>query len=444
MSYHQTRVIEKFLQRTIYLLVFFIVLFLPTQLSLRFWPEWSKVWGVRVDYLSIYFTLSELLVVLLNCFYLIQQLLKDNFRNRFILLIRLIKNNPIILVLMTLLFALILFNLTVSIVPLLSFYTIFKYLTLIVFVFVVLSLDNKIILKYVFTPLIISSVGVFVIGVFQVLMGHTIGGILYYLGERTFSVQTPGISLNYFFGKPLLRMYSTFSHPNSLAGYMLVLGSIILFFKKPDNFLNRKIKYLVLIIVIFTLGLTFSKGAILTLLILLGMYFLEKRVRIILNKSYLFLSLLISISFVSLIIFKGVNIKEFPQSESERIEQLDVVREAIIQNIFFGTGAGTNILSQVNFNDKIIRWQLQPVHNIYLLLINEYGFLGMTILYFLFGHLMERDKNRNIIYSVMAILLTGMFDHYWITLPQNRLLVALLFGLLLSNRKHKTKTGVEN
>lgn len=47
------------------------VFFLPTQLALHFWPSYSFVFGIRVDYLSpaIYFT--DILVAVLLAFYIV-------------------------------------------------------------------------------------------------------------------------------------------------------------------------------------------------------------------------------------------------------------------------------------------------------------------------------------------------------------------------------------
>ena len=45
---------------------------------------------------------------------------------------------------------------------------------------------------------------------------------MYFIGERTFTGQTPGIATVALNGNLLLRPYGTFPHPNVLAGFLLV------------------------------------------------------------------------------------------------------------------------------------------------------------------------------------------------------------------------------
>ena len=43
---------KRFLEALEKILLFLFVLLIPTQLGKHFWPEWSRVVGIRVDYLS--------------------------------------------------------------------------------------------------------------------------------------------------------------------------------------------------------------------------------------------------------------------------------------------------------------------------------------------------------------------------------------------------------
>ena len=63
----------------------------------------------------------------------------------------------------------------------------------------------------------------------QFINQRSIGGLFYYLGERTFGAQTPGIADASINGQLFLRPYATFSHPNVLAGF-LVVAMLYLFF----------------------------------------------------------------------------------------------------------------------------------------------------------------------------------------------------------------------
>jgi predicted Abi (CAAX) family protease len=63
--------------------------------------------------------------------------------------------------------------------------------------------------------------------------------------------------------------------------------------------------------------------------------------------------------------------------------------------------------------------------------MSEVGIGGLLLLYFLFskilGGLLYR-RNTGIFLAVIFIMITGLFDHYWLTLQQNMLLLAFVVG----------------
>jgi O-antigen ligase len=75
---------------------------------------------------------------------------------------------------------------------------------------------------------------------------------------------------------------------------------------------------------------------------------------------------------------------------------------------------------------------LQPIHNLYLLILTETGIIGLS--FFLVMNLLYLKKiisrqRVNLMIVWLAVLLTGLTDHYWLTLQQNFLLLGLVFGL---------------
>src|SRR5580692_2023869 len=56
------------------LLLSLFFLFLPTQLGKHFWPDFSIVSGIRIDYLSPIIYVTDILVVLLFAFFLVRQM----------------------------------------------------------------------------------------------------------------------------------------------------------------------------------------------------------------------------------------------------------------------------------------------------------------------------------------------------------------------------------
>ena len=107
----------------------------------------------------------------------------------------------------------------------------------------------------------------------------------------------------------------------------------------------------------------------------------------------------------------------------------------------FGVGLG-NFL--VRLPDYLVSRQiyfLQPVHNIYLLLLSEAGVIGIIILVFIgfmllkheAGSMKQEIKINHMSFmihtSLFTLLFLGLFDHYSLTLQQGQLLFVLIAGL---------------
>lgn len=372
--------IEKYL---LLLLIFLI----PTQLAYHFWPSWAFIFGIRVDFLAPALYLTDILIV---------YLIATNFR--------LIK--PFIKYLITPL-AIAIANIIFSTSTPESLYRWLKIFEMIFFA-IYLSKENVLKKNELVGALFYSSILYSLVGLAQFLIGHTIGGIFYFLGERTFNINTPAIALVNLFDRNFLRAYSTFSHPNSFAGYLGIV--LILFFTTKyikRNFLN----YFLLIILIVTFFMTFSLGALTAIFLLL---LFRNR-----EKLGLFTAVISSLllSIVSPILSK--NGYFFSEKILGRLELAQFSGKIISQNFLIGTGLGTFI---INIPYRF----LQPVHNIFLLVFAETGIFGLLIFSFL---LLTLVKKSPLIF--LFIIFTGLFDHYTLTLQQNLLLFSLLSGLAL-------------
>ena len=192
----------------------FFLFLLPTQLGKHFFPPFSYINGVRVDYLSPTIYLTDIIIFLLFLF---------NFKA----VINFFKNKNVLLGL-----GLLLINSLLAKNQLTAFYQLIR----IVEFLIVFSLGRQLFKiikeKLLLIILLLTSSFQLILAALQLISKHSIQGIFYFFGERLFSLSTPGIAKAAFQGIEFLRPYGTFSHPNSLSGFFLLLYFFVLTNKK--------------------------------------------------------------------------------------------------------------------------------------------------------------------------------------------------------------------
>ena len=109
-----------------------------------------------------------------------------------------------------------------------------------------------------------------------------------------------------------------------------------------------------------------------------------------------------------------------PNSFFERQDLVIQSLQVIKQHLWLGVGLG----NFVNFVPTI----RQPVHNIYLLLIAELGLPAASVLIIGFLKYLYKIENWKLKIATLSILVTGLVDHYWLTLPQNILLLVVMLA----------------
>ena len=380
------------------LILFIFVLFLPSQLSRHFWPAASFISGIQVDYLSptLYFT--DFLALIIICLFL------PKVRTRYAYLFG---------------GAFILINCLFSLSPAFTFY---KWIRFVFYLFTGLSLWIAV-TKYskaVILGLTGSILWVSVLAWGQFLHGSSLGGLWTYLGERPLLTSMPLVAkVNTNFGV-FLRPYATFPHPNALAGYLLVSCLLIYFYLiKKFNCPPSTVNYQLLLktglcIGIFTIPLTFSLPAIL----------LEAAFLIKVTIKKLRLPYGISLLLIVLLSF-GLFWSLRPPSVSERAYLFKKSFSLISSRPLTGVGLGSFPLYSYPLNHFPLQLSWQPVHNIFLLFITELGIpASFVISYLIFKHLLK-IKNLKLKIIFLAIIVTGMVDHYWLTSHQNILLLLL-------------------
>ena len=427
---------------------FLLLVFLPTQLGLHFWPEWATVLGRRVDYLSPTLYLTDLLVLAtLVCWFISNVGVipaaepgsirrnsgKTGFRVKpgmtagalaFLLFIFInivfATNKPVALYAW----------LKLTEFGLLGFY-IFKTkpsLSLIVFGLV---------------PAVFYSS---LIAFAQFFLQHSVGGLLWWLGERTFNLNTPGIAhvnLCSPFSEScqlLLRPYATFSHPNVLAGFLAVTLPLVISqlsnnqLVKPSN-LKKIIYSTVLIMGVAALTLTFSRSGLMA-----GALGIIITARIAVQTKKLKKFLLFScVILIFITLFQLRNISLTDESLVVR-EQLNAAAAKLwSQSPIFGIGFGNFLVELPQVLPSRSVYFLQPVHNIYLLILSETGIIGLILFLWLIWKsigkaISKNERNHFITYhlSLITLLLLGLVDHYPLTLQQGQLLLSFLLSLSLA------------
>lgn len=384
-------------------LLLVLVFLIPTQLALHFWPSYSFVFGIRIDYLSPAIYLTDILILLLLIF---------NFKLLFNFILKYKKW-------LTVLFILIFVNIASSTQVYIS---LFKWLKLIeMFVFGVYICLRKDIFKTetVQKTLFYSAIFFSLIGIAQFILGRTIGGLFYLLGERSFSILTPGIALVKIQGMDFLRAYSTFPHPNALAGF---LGVLIIFLWSDNFFRKNTTHFLGLFIIFICLVLTFSFSSISSILIIMVWKVLN------LNKKGLLATVLLLSLLMPFFSEQTLNLeKKLSDNVFQRLELSVYSGKMISERFMTGEGLNTFIVNMPRLKGFTgYLWYLQPVHNIFLLVFSETGILGILIFSYLIFKFVKKPKLGLV---VLFIVLTGFTDHYWLTIQQNVFLLSLLVSL---------------
>ena len=406
------------------------IFLLPVQAGYHFWPSWAYVFGIRVDYFSPTLYLTDLLGIFLFFLWVIELF---NKRKRVLIL----KRKSFYLIFFFL-FASVNIVFSLSLFP-----ALLKWAKLIQLIFLGIffkSQKKQNLERLIIKPLLLSLGFFSLIGVAQFLKGESLG-LFYFLGERNFSVTTPGISLVNIAGRDFLRSYSTFSHPNSLAGFVLV-GLVVGYGYLKEKGLQLDIlgKFSFFIGSLAIL-LSFSANIFLSLLIFVLLYLLNTKAPYYFKKSIVLLfsaSLIFSISapfFSERILMKNFDLGE---SYSERLSSAATAGKFFSKNPLNGVGLNNFILASSKITSyPSYYWKLQPVHNIFLLVLAETGIIGLFFFLSMFFSAIKNSLSKNLwlVIPLALIVTTGLFDHYWLTLQQNQLLFSLIVGLALKKKE---------
>lgn len=415
-----------------FLFFYLLILFLPTQLGKHFFPPFSFVYGLRIDYLSPTLYLTDILIFLVFIFSL------KSFLGRLVTEYK----KPLFYFFLFILFLLI--GVSVSKNPPVGFFGILKiieYVSLGTFFYLNFNKLNKKVLSLCLLTGIFFEAS---LSLLQYLNKGSFQGVLYFLGERNFNSQTLGVANVSINNQLILRPYGTFPHPNVLGGYLLLSSILLLNFKDLIN--NYLIKIFLLVTTIGIL-ISFSRVATLTWLVFLFTYFLisigKKYKNPKINTSFVkkksIVYLIFLIFFLSLfsnpIFIERLTLFSFSdESVTQRVALMKSSMDMIIKNPVFGVGIN-NFLNNLSpeFNNPLL---IQPVHNIFLLVFSQIGLLGFILFLFIliksFIISLFLRENRFLKLSLLfSVCFIGLFDHYLLTIQQGQVLFTIIVSYCL-------------
>lgn len=410
--------------------LFYISIFLlPTQLGKHFWISESYVQGVRVDYLSPTFYLFDVFVVALFSLYFFEKR-----RGRI--------SRKLVAVCMLLFLSVIFAERKI-----IAAYMFLRVLEAIWYTGLVASLVSRrnitIIVRVVCLTVLFQSI---VAGI-QYAQQASIGGLLYWLGERLITADTPGAAVASIDGHLLLRPYGTFSHPNILAGFLVLCLTFVteVFFhtrkKKPQD------KWLYIAAATSGTAMLFctlSRIAVLvwSLYAVVKAYkFLEQKKDFLKNVYSLIPVVLMVAGFLYSPLFtRFTQMSLRDESVAVRLLLQNSARQMIVDHLVFGVGPLNFISSLKHYLPHLYFALRQPVHNIFLLVLAETGIVGFfPFAIFLWMTIKKMFISKSLFMAlIVEMIILGMFDHYLITSQQGIFLSAFIFGLSLSRVKNDT------
>ncbi|MBI2443165.1 MAG: O-antigen ligase family protein [Candidatus Levybacteria bacterium] len=421
-----------------------LIFFLPTQFGKHFWPDFSFIAGIRIDYLSPTLFFTDILLALLLVGFFVHFFLSQKKRKVTASRLSMLRQHGVLV--LSLLGVML--GVLLSSRPPLGMYGLLRLTEIVCFAFLTKRFLEHIPQGFLKIALVFSGALMFesTIGFLQFITQHSLGGLLYFVGERAISLQTPGAANASIGGSLLLRPYGTFSHPNVFSGYLFI-GNMLLIHALPAVRKNWEKTLFVLALGCSSaiLLLTLSRIALIlyfVFILVFSVYLLAKKKARKGLKSYV-ISVMVFIALLSVALpfllprFQMAEIAG--ESLQERMLLMRVSLQMITEHLVFGLGAGQFLVSLPHYLGKTLSFPLlQPVHNIYLLFLAETGIAGGLLFFLFFQSAITNIKKKKSVFLLLLFLFTlllGVADHYLLTLQQGRLLLGLVCGIVFSKAK---------
>ncbi len=237
-------------------------------------------------------------------------------------------------------------------------------------------------------------------------------------------------------GERWLRAYGSFGWPNDLGFYLSVIFILgFWLYQKTQNEKEKIILNVGQLLIMAGIFFSFSRAAIIALLIgLLWIFWREGKK--ILQPLFWPIILFIILSIIYLPLLQSrVTVNNYLESRSinERFGQYQEFKNVFEKHLVLGVGPGNYVYALFVQNPDLSPWLYQPVHNVYLLFLAEWGIIGTIFVLFLaYWFFKEVWKNNREILPLWALVATAfLFDHYFYTSYSGIILICILVSLSL-------------
>ena len=291
------------------------------------------------------------------------------------------------------------------------------------------------------------------------------GKLAHLVGEQPLNQWIPGISFVWVLGQKVVRPYGTFMHPNVLAAYLIMALVAVVALWLNGNKRQRFWLSLSMVVIGGVILLSLSRTAWMIVALIALLWTLEWRTRFrqkisaIWQQRRVFFLLVFTLIIVATL-FSGILMWRriatlWGYNQISVAARASLSHDAITMLTEHPLGVGpahfTIWLRQYDLSGWFVTVN-QPVHQIYLLLGAEQGWLGMfSFGLLLFGVLLvllqtlrrAQGNDRLVVLSLLslwiAVLVTSFVDHFYWSLYQGELMLWGLAGLSLGVRHFENR-----
>ena len=257
----------------------------------------------------------------------------------------------------------------------------------------------------------------------------------------------------------IVRPYGTFTHANVFGG-LLSIGFLLTGYLYIQELISKKKSYTLL--TIFSIGvlLSFSRAAFVATFASIMIFLAFRKFKITYSKIRNFTLAFSGIIFLSYLtgVLNLVLIR-LKFADAGIIERVDQIKTSFAMMLAhpFGVGIGnyTNVASQIS-PDKLMPWQFEPVHNVFLLIGTELGIMavlwaititiiGLLKLFRLLTVTEGKYKCFPIYFSIILIthlIVLANLDHYFYTNHTAGVFVVVTLGIMTNYLANLEENGV--